>query len=213
MKQLETAARKWGVPLTETELNLFGRYAQMVLEKNSRLNITSAGTAAEIFNRHIADGVYAFSVLRRYFASDTRPVIADAGAGGGYIGVTLKILMPNAHVVMLESVSRKCAFLNWVGAGLCLSDYEVMPLRLEKNSFPLNADCVIERAMGKLPDIAPLCLAQLKPGGLFAAYQSGEETREAIVSAVPSARLEELADYILPAEKTVRRLAVFTTPE
>lgn len=213
MKQLETCARKWGVPLTEAEMSAFRKYARMVLAKRARLNITGAATETEIFNRHIADGVFAFSLLRRYLHASSKPVIADAGAGGGYIGVTLKILMPNAHVIMLESVNRKCAFLNWVAAGLYLSDFEVMPLRLEKNSLPLNADCVIERAMGKLADIAPLCLAQLKPDGFFAAYQSGEETRAAVTAAVPDARLEDYPGYTLPGETAVRRLAIFRTAQ
>ncbi|MFA6582702.1 MAG: RsmG family class I SAM-dependent methyltransferase [Elusimicrobiaceae bacterium] len=206
MKKLIAFAQGLGVNISPEQASAFEKYAGLIMQKRDFLNVTNVSGKTEIFNRHLADGVYAWSVLGKYLPEN--PVIADAGAGGGYIGVTIKILAPRAKMYMFESVRKKCSFLDWAGAELGLADFEVRAERLEKNTPSVNADCVIERAMGQLADIAQNCLAQVKPDGIFAAYQGGEATKQAAQASVPTA-LMEFTEYTLPSGKEKRHFAVF----
>ncbi|MFA5161223.1 MAG: 16S rRNA (guanine(527)-N(7))-methyltransferase RsmG [Elusimicrobiales bacterium] len=190
-----------GIVPSPQQLEQLRLYARIVEEKNSRLNLTAARGEAELWRRHVADGLFGALALRGRAKTET-PSIADVGAGAGFTGFALKIMFPGAHVHFVESVERKCAFLHWAAARLGLRDVSVHCMRLDCRNAPFQADFVFERAMGPLEEIIKPCLSLAAPGGWFAAYQTH----------APSAALppHETIEYRLAGEQQPRSLLLFS---
>lgn len=156
------------------------KLASLYMQKAGMLNFTAAQTKEEIINRHLLDALIVLEAIKLYNSDNIdNPFIADAGAGGGFIGFALKVFMPQAKITEIESVQRKCAFMNWLILKMSFSDAAVLNTRAEYIKG-MNADIVAERAMGQIGDIAKTCLSLVKPGGLFLAYQ-GESSRQSDV--------------------------------
>lgn len=209
------AAKSWGLELDEKKVGLLRLYAGHVLEKNRLFNITSVSGISEIWQRHLADSLACVPVLRELLAGKPCPEIADAGSGAGYLGICVKIAWPEAQVALWESNLKKFQFLSWATAALGLKGITAVRARLgEKKVLPAEAaDAVVERAMGRLPEILEACLGLAKKeGGIFAAYQSGWEKESPQVDAIlgrMDSRVEKTVKYVLPDEKKERAIVVF----
>ncbi|PIV20681.1 MAG: hypothetical protein COS40_11295, partial [Deltaproteobacteria bacterium CG03_land_8_20_14_0_80_45_14] len=105
--------------------------------------------------------------------------ILDAGTGAGFPGAILAILLPGTDFTLAESAQRKYSFLLWIKEKLKLSNAAIVNKRLEKNDRELSGfDVCVERAMGKIEDVLPLCLGTVREGGFFAAWQNEENLEE-----------------------------------
>jgi 16S rRNA (guanine527-N7)-methyltransferase len=86
------------------------------------------------------------------------------GSGAGFPGAVLSIYYgPLLNITLIESVSKKCAFLEFIKAELDLS-YEVICKRAEH--INLEFDYAVCRALGKLKDIEPIPFETIKKGCL-----------------------------------------------
>ena len=204
-KTLTEFMAQLGGTLSAEAWKLLTQYADLVWEKKEQLNLTSVADRAEIFKRHLADGLVAAALLQRRFGS--APVsAADMGSGAGYIGLTLAAVCPQVQVTLVESLQKRGMFLNWVILKLGLTNVSVKGVRLgqaEVGTF----DFVTERAMGQLADILPLLAPCVKKGGLLAAFQSMRPS----AADLPSVGLAvaEPVCYTLPGESKERYLTVF----
>ncbi|MFH1620188.1 MAG: RsmG family class I SAM-dependent methyltransferase, partial [bacterium] len=155
------------------QLKLLKLYAAMVLEKNRELNLTRADTG-DIWKRHIADSLACVPVLRELLSQKASPLVADSGAGAGYLGICIKIAWPETRVHLWESNRRKFQFIIWAVSRLGLRGINPVWGRVgeKKISEPEKADAVVERAMGKLKNVLEPCLGLAKEdGGIFMPYQ------------------------------------------
>ncbi|HZZ89366.1 MAG TPA: 16S rRNA (guanine(527)-N(7))-methyltransferase RsmG, partial [Caulobacteraceae bacterium] len=117
----------------------------MLGDWNQRMNLVSPASLAEFWPRH------AFDSAQLLQASPNARIWADIGAGAGFPGLVLAILLkhdPGARVHLVESIAKKCGFLSAVVTGLNLPA-EVHNVRAER--LALKADVVTARA------VAPLC--------------------------------------------------------
>ncbi len=196
------------------KIGLLKLYALEVLEKNRNFNLTSARSVSQIWQRHICDGLACLPTLKMLLAKNPNPVIADIGSGCGYLGISLKIAWPQARVVLWEKNYKKFQFLNWVIVRLALKDIKAVHARLGDRAITSadKADAVIERAMGKLPDILQGCLNLAnEKGGIFAAWQSGDSSLPACSRILKRSQsfLEKTVKYTLPHEKKERVILIF----
>ena len=131
----------------------------------------------------------------------------DAGSGAGYIGLTVAVSLPNAHVTLVESIEKRCAFMNWAILQLGLKNACVQNVRLGEKQ--LQADFVTERAMGQLGDILGICLDAVKPGGKFVAYQGENSPAAKLPAEKYGAKYVEQVAYPLPCDMKTRYLVCF----
>lgn len=205
-KKLLDFAAGLGLTLPEKSIDLLVRYADLVWEKKDTLNLTSVTDETEIITRHICDGLAGAAAINQ-LSGHGKLSVADVGTGAGYIGITLAIALPHMQVTLVESLQRRCLFLNWVLLKLGLTGVRVENIRLgQQNTGPF--DVITERAMGQLSNILPWIAPSLKPGGTFIAYQS---TKEPLDTACAQTDLvyKEAVSYSLPAEEKERYLMVF----
>jgi 16S rRNA (guanine527-N7)-methyltransferase len=106
--------------------------------------------------------------------------IADLGSGNGFPGLALAIALPEAHVALVESAGRKCAFLAAAAARLELANVEVVKARAEAWEAGVGRhDLVAARALAPLPVVVEYAAPLLAPGGALVAWKGrlapGEE--------------------------------------
>ena len=217
---LADAARAWGVPLDDAALARVKTYLEDVKAKNATTNLTADDAWDDLVLKHAADGVFAASVLKRVLAArgaPEKPRILDLGAGGGFIGICLKISWPAPEVTLMEAVERKYKFLNSAATNLRLQGLRPLYRRAgagtPTSSYATGFDCVVERALAPLPVAVGLAFPLLGPRGIFAAFQSDEpdlnEPELARALAAAGARVLESVPYRRPLEERDRRLVIF----
>lgn len=119
-------------------------FRQMLVETNATMNLVGDSTLPTFWLRHFVD-----SAQLLWVAPEAR-VWADLGAGAGLPGVVLAILLKGregAHVHLVESMTKRCAFLSRVIEALVLPA-TVHNARAE--SLGLNVDVVTARACAPL---------------------------------------------------------------
>jgi len=92
----------------------FERYAQMLREWSTRMNLVAPSTLSDIETRHIADSAQLADILPQ----DVE--VIDLGSGAGFPGIVLAIL--GWRVTCIESIGKKVAFLSAVKEDLGLDN-------------------------------------------------------------------------------------------
>jgi 16S rRNA (guanine527-N7)-methyltransferase len=148
---------------TADQLADLERYRGLLAEWNERMNLVGASTLEAFWSRHAWDSAQLLDL-----APEAR-VWADLGAGAGLPGVVLAILgkgRPGFHVHLIESMAKRCRFLDAVVAELGLSA-TVHNARAE--SLSLAVDIVTARACAPLHRLLGYAKPFLRQGatGLF----------------------------------------------
>ncbi len=154
----------------------FEAYLALLAHWQRRINLVAASTLADPWRRHMLDSAQLAPLL----PADTRR-IADLGSGAGFPGLPLAILLPKAvEVLLIESDSRKCAFLleaiRETGAPA-----QVVAARIE--TIPVqDIDVVVARACAPLAKLLGLAKPLLKPDGR-ALFLKGRRAEEELTAA------------------------------
>jgi len=118
---------------------------------------------------HVADSLTGLGVEELRSARR----IADLGAGAGFPGLVLAAALPEAHVALVESLSRKCVFLERVLDASGLLNAEVVCARAEEWAAGLGAcDAVTARALAPLGVLVEYAAPLLRDGGVLVAWKA-----------------------------------------
>ena len=126
------------------------QFAALLERWNRRINLVSKESLNEIWCRHIADSAQLADVIPPYDGP-----LADIGSGAGFPGMVLAILgRPDVHLI--ESNSRKCAFLN-EAARITEAPVRIHNLRLNSDGAPpaalLRTEVITARAVSPLTNL------------------------------------------------------------
>ncbi len=169
------------ISISEEQLDLFERYYELLISWNEKINLTSITEKEDVYFKHFADSI---CVLKYMDLSDKK--IIDIGTGGGFPGIPIKIMCPDARVTLLDSLQKRIGFLNEVISDLGLSDIEAVHGRAEdiafEDRFREKYDTCVSRAVANLRTLSEYCLPFVNNSGFFISYKSGsidEELTEA----------------------------------
>jgi 16S rRNA (guanine527-N7)-methyltransferase len=212
---LQEAAASWGLALSSEQLAQIDLYIKELLAANQKTNLTADTDPEVVLLRHVADGLAAAGILIKEVPHPS-PRILDLGAGGGYIGMAIKIAWPQARVTLMESLERKFKFLNAMAVRSGLPGLTVALRRAGKGGAQgpdKDFDAVVARALAPLAQALDLALPLVDPKGLVLIFQSAapdpEEPNLQRVLARHAARLVKSTPYNLPREGRQRYLALF----
>lgn len=93
---------------------------------NCQINLTAIKERNEFYLKHYYDSIY-------YFQEYGAPcgTLADIGSGGGFPGIVLGIFYPEVEITLIESIGKKCRFLEQAVKELELSNIKVRNTRVE----------------------------------------------------------------------------------
>lgn len=126
----EDEARTWLAQLPEYDAAAMERLEKLVAllaEENTRQNLVSAASLAEVWARHIVDSAQ----LLQFVPRETPGVWMDLGTGAGFPGLVVAALRPSCKVVMVESRTRRVEWLERAAVAMGLANTVVEGRRLE----------------------------------------------------------------------------------
>lgn len=172
-----------GIAFDEGDVERLGRYLSLLLDANTRFNLTAITDPALGWTRHVFDSLTLMGPLAAVGAER----VIDVGSGGGAPGIPLAICMPSVAFTLLEATTKKATFLRHAATELGLDNVQVVNDRAEtagrgEASGRERFDAVVARAVGPLDVLLELTVPFARVGGLVLAIK-GEKAADEIAGA------------------------------
>lgn len=188
---------------TDEKLRL---YHALLLKWQEKINLISPNTISDSWERHFED---ALQLLPRIPAGVK--TVYDLGSGAGFPGLVLAIARPDLSVTLIESDSKKCAFLQAVSRETGVS-VSIQNKRIESAVSVLPApDLVTARALASLEAL----FAYVQPwavnnGDMAMLFPKGASWREGCKAAQAAGWVFDCTDW--PSQTDVAaRILLFKT--
>lgn len=201
------------VALTSQQVQQLETYAAELATWNARrVNLTAITEPGEIEIKHFLDSLSLLGPL--HWPLEQR--CADVGTGAGFPGLVLKIVRPDLHWTLVESVTKKVEFLQHMVNKLGLEGVSLLDARAEEaGQLPEHRavyDVVVARAVAYLPTLAEYLLPLCKVGGQCVAMK-GDAVEKEIEDAIPAlqalgGRIKATHPVALPVVDETRHLIV-----
>ena len=101
--------------LTAEQLTQFETYYAMLVDWNTRMNLTALTAPEDVAEKHFADSLLPLALV----PEGARCI--DVGTGAGFPGVPILIARPDIKLVLLDSLNKRLTFLEAVLSELGLS--------------------------------------------------------------------------------------------
>lgn len=174
---LRRASVEFSAPLDDTALERLDTYAGMLVDYNSRLNLTAITDPDGIAVKHFADCLSVFASSS--FPQGARCI--DVGTGAGFPGMVLLIARPDLEMTLVDSTAKKLRFVQDVLDRLGLRA-QVVHARAEElgrdPAFREQFDIVTARAVAAMETLCEYCLPFARVGGTFVAMKGPDAENE-----------------------------------
>jgi 16S rRNA (guanine527-N7)-methyltransferase len=142
---IRKALREFQIDVDADQIAQIQEYIRLLQVWNEKVNLTAIRDPLEILYRHFCESMFATKVV------DMRECrLADIGTGPGFPGLALKILLPEAQVVLVESNVKKATFLAEVVRALRIRGANVLVSRYEELGEEIApVDFLLARALGE----------------------------------------------------------------
>ena len=199
---LISKAKEISVKVSPAQAEQFQIYLDLLLERNTVMNLTAITDPEEAVIKHFVDSLSIVKVN----GFDNVTSIIDVGTGAGFPGIPLKIVFPEIKITLLDSLNKRIRFLNAVIDELELENIETIHGRAEdfskKEDYREQYDLCVSRAVANLATLSEYCLPYVKVGGCFIPYKSGEIDEELNNSKkavqILGGKIEEVVKFQLP---------------
>lgn len=152
--------------ISNAAIEKFIIYARELVDWNEKINLTAITEPKEIAKKHFLDSLL---VLKAYDIPYGAKVI-DVGTGAGFPGIPMKIMRPDIHLTLLDSLNKRLIFLKDLLAKIDC-DADVIHARAEEASrmsdYRENFDVVVSRAVAPLNVLLEYCMPFVKKDGVF----------------------------------------------
>ena len=169
-----------GVDVSRETMQRLETHQSLLRKWTEKINLVAPASVDDAWTRHIEDSAQIFPLI-----PEDAKTVADFGSGGGFPGLVLAILAqelrPGLHVTLVESDSRKAAFLRTV-----MAETET-PAELKVSRIldtdPLAADVITARALAPLERLCTVAERHLAQDGT-ALFPKGRNVEEEIETAL-----------------------------
>jgi len=154
--------------LTDEACDKFVAYYDLLVDWNTRMNLTAITAPEEVVKKHFYDSLAALPYLK------DGAKIADVGTGAGFPAIPLLIMNPTLKITLVDSLQKRITFLEEVLKTLGLSA-ECVHARAEDFGRDPKVrgqfDATVSRAVASLPVLLELTVPLLKTGGKAYCYK------------------------------------------
>lgn len=180
--------------LDEAQRETIARVLELL--ETERASVSSVTEPDRAWRVHVADSLTGLEFERLVTARR----IADIGSGAGFPGLVLAVALPSAQVDLIESVGRKCEFVERAIAAAGITNARVINARSEElaaGEARESYEAVTARAVGRLSTLAELASPLLKENGVLVAWKGKRNPDEESQLANAAQRLAMQPEQIL----------------
>jgi 16S rRNA (guanine527-N7)-methyltransferase len=170
-----------------------------------RASVSSVTDPERAWKVHVADSLTGLEIDDLREAS----TIADVGSGAGFPGLALAVALPQAKVALVESVGRKCEFIQRAIDTAGIPNARVINARSEELAEGDGREAyaaVTARAVGRLSTLAELASPLLIDGGVLVAWKGKRDPEE-------ETQLAAAADSLAMQPEEIRHVGPFAGSE
>lgn len=133
--------------LLQKQMSQFEALQGLYGEWNAKINVISRKDIDNLYLHHILHSLAIAKFID--FKQDTN--VLDFGTGGGFPGIPLAILFPNANFKLIDGTGKKIRVANEVAHAIGLENVLAQHLRGEEEKGKF--DFIVSRAVMPLPDL------------------------------------------------------------
>lgn len=131
--------------ISNTALEKLNRLPELYREWNQKINVISRKDIEHLNERHILHSLSIAQIVS--FSEGTK--ILDVGTGGGFPGIPLAIMFPEAEFHLIDSTGKKIMVVEAIAKSLELNNVTAEQRRGEK--IRSRYDFIVSRAVTNLP--------------------------------------------------------------
>lgn len=173
-------ASKLGVEASGLLWDRVKSYAESMIRWNKTYNLsTAARTLKEVIERHVLDSM----AILPFIPESGR--LLDVGSGAGFPGMPIAWVRPDVKVALLDSNSKKTAFMRQMIAALDLTNVGVVQKRVEQYHPKLPFDVVVSRAFSTVRLFVDMASHLCAPNGSMVAMKGQWPGDEGLQLTIP----------------------------
>jgi len=177
LKELKVFCWENGFNPEPTRTERLAYFAQLVAEKNKKLNLISKRDIDSIIEKHVFISAYITK-----FLPDKISKFIDIGTGGGFPGIPMAIMRPDIRGVLADSTSKKVVAVQQFIDKLKLSNVIAENHRVESEEFISrhgnSFDLVVSRATVPLIILFRYSIPLIKDKAYLMVMKGGDLTEE-----------------------------------
>lgn len=140
---------KYFPDLTERQREQFAALLPLYEEWNAQINVISRKDMEHFYEHHVLHSLAIAKVLQFKPMAE----VLDVGTGGGFPGVPLAIMFPDARFTLIDSIGKKIKVVSDVIERIGLTNTKAMQIRAEQ--LDGEFDFVVSRAVTTLGEFVP----------------------------------------------------------
>lgn len=162
-----------GVKVNDTQAEKLINYLALIIKWNKTYNLSAIRTMEQGIKKHLLDSL---SIVA--FIEDSS--LLDVGSGAGLPGIVISIIKPNIPVSVLDSVGKKCYFMQFVKSQLELKNLTVVNERVEMFQPKMRFEQITSRAFSKVENTLKLTQHLLTDDGHYLLMKGANVKKETL---------------------------------
>jgi 16S rRNA (guanine527-N7)-methyltransferase len=165
----------YGFSPDDNQCKAIRAYVSLLLRWNQKVSLTTVVNPVDVLRFHFGESLFATSLV-----PIQKGRLADVGSGAGFPGLPLRIAVQDLEVALIESNSKKAAFLSEVVRYLKLDNVDVVRHRMEEIRIESGKfNYITARALGSHMEFLSWARKRLAPRGNIVLWL-GEDDMQAI---------------------------------
>lgn len=142
---------KYFPSLTQLQKEQFAALYDLYLDWNSKINVISRKDIENLYLHHVLHSL----AIAKYISFRPGTTIMDMGCGGGFPGIPLAIMFPEADFHLVDSIGKKVRVAGEIAESIGLKNVRTSHSRAEE--IKEQYSFVVSRAVMQLPDLVKIC--------------------------------------------------------
>ena len=153
-------AELMNISLSDKQIQQLLRYLSLILKWNRIYNLSAIRDPIESVKKHLLDSL---SII--HFVQPG--LLLDVGSGAGLPGIVIAIMKTETEVFVLDSVGKKCRFMQAVKSELALENLIVVNSRVESFKSKKSFSQITSRAFAEASKTIQLTKHLLEENGRY----------------------------------------------
>ena len=157
---LTEGASQLGLTISQQKIEQLVNYLDLLLKWNKVHNLTAIDNHSDGVKKHLLDSLSVLTFVKE-------GTILDVGSGAGLPGIVIALMRDDVDVTSIDSVGKKCRFMEHAKLNLDLENFNVVNDRVEIYNTNECFNQIVSRAFATFEDTKKLTAHLICPEGEY----------------------------------------------